>query len=231
MCRPWHTGSGEGRHSAAFFSCVVLIFLLAGCGSGASALRGTLEAVVPWQADVSQRAGQLSYASIKLLIDGSGGLVVLAELSRDNAYFQLANYETIVLEDGYLDRTAGLPADLLVTRVRGVSGKLEQPPWRAAKAGVPFEYRVQRQWRGVDGRIHADRARATLVCEPTPRQVELPLASLALQRCHESLVWSDGTRTESILWRLPEDHRLWSVRTVPWPGAPVFEWEVARPWW
>lgn len=207
------------------------LLALAGCGSGTSALRGTLQTLVPLPQDVSQRAAELPYASIDLAINGHGGLLVLAELSDGNAYFQSASREVIVIQNGYLDQTAGLPANLLMTRVYRAEGSLAMPPWRAARPGVPFKYLVQRLWRSADGTLHADQAQATLVCETRLTSVELPLATLALQRCLEILVWSSGARTQSTLWRHPESHRLWAARTVPWPGGPVFEWQVARPWW
>lgn len=229
MCRPWPTRYEEGRLCTAFFSCAALLILLAlgGCGVGTD----TLRALTPWQQDVSQRAAALPYASIDLAINGRGGLLVLAEISDGHTYFQTATYSAIVLENGYLDQTAGLPANLLMTRIYRADNSLEQPPWRLASAGEPFEYLVQRQWRDAEGDLHADQAHATLLCKPELTKRELPLVTLALQRCRETLVWSNGATTVSILWRDPDNHRLWAVHTVPWPGAPVFEWQVARRWW
>src|SRR5690625_3001757 len=111
--------SGRGRHRTAFFSCVTLMALLAlaGCGRSAGVFRGTLQGLLPLPHDVSKRAAQLPYASIDLTIDGQGGLLVLAELSDGNAYFQSASHGVIVIRNGYLSQTAGLPANLLMTRV------------------------------------------------------------------------------------------------------------------
>lgn len=217
----------------AFFSCMALTLLLGivGCGHGGNALRSSLQLLVPGHHDVSAVAAKVHYASIDIAVSGNGGLLVLAELSGGNAYFQSGNRDVIVLRHGYLDQAAGLMQDLLMTRVFRQPGSLTAPPWRLAEAGVPFAYRVQRIWRTKNGTLHADQARATLICDDAATDVELPLATVGLQRCQQTLVWSDGVQTQSVLWRYPRDHRLWAVRAVPWPGAPVFEWKVARPWW
>lgn len=222
----------EGRLRAAFFSCAALVMLLvlSGCG-GAGALRSTMQAVVPWSGDVSQRAAALPYATVDMSVNGNGGLLVLAELSHGNAYFQSASRGVIVLRHGNLYRTAGLAANLVMTRVYRQDQALQAAPWRLATAGKPFHYQVQRQWRGAEGVLHADTARATLTCEQDTTQIELPLATLGLQKCRVTLAWSGGAHTQSILWRHPDDHRLWAVHTVPWPGGPEIEWQVARPWW
>lgn len=224
----------EGRLRAAFFSCMVLVgaaLVLSGCGGGASVMRGTLQSLWPWQQDVSKQAATLPYASIDLSVAGRGGLVVLAELSHGNAYFQTSSRETIVLHNGYLNQTAGLLANLLMTRLRRNGQVLKQPPWRTVAAGGSVHYIVLRHWRDADGVLHAGRARATLTCSAQSKDKALPLATIALQRCREILTWSDGAQTVTTLWRDPGNHRLWAVRTTPWPGARTFAWQVARPWW
>lgn len=234
MPGPWFTRVPEGRHRAAFFVSVAIffaLFFLAGCGGHARALRATMQGLVPWHQNVSQRAAELPYASIDLLVNGHGGLLVLAELSQGNAYFQSANRNTIVMHNGYLDQATGAKTELLMTRLHRANGRLDRPPWRSAEGGVPFEYLVQRLWRTFDGTLHAGQAQATLVCETVATERKLPLASLSLQRCRESLLWSNGATTQSTLWRDPVDQRLWAVQTVPWPDAPEFQWQVARPWW
>lgn len=240
MKQPWSTRCGGGRHRAAFFSCGVALaalLLVTGCGSRGTVLRNTLGAVLPGSADVSQHAAELPYASLDVSINGQGGLIVLARMSGAKTYFQAATMETIVLRHGYLAQTAGLDADLLMTRLRVMDSEQAlgadnvQPPWQRAVAGQPLIYTVQRQWRTRDGVVHAASAQATLRCQQDPASVELPLATLSLQRCNETLVWGNGARTHSVLWREPDEHMLWRVSTVPWPGGPELAWSVARPWW
>lgn len=225
--------SEEGRLRAAFFSCatLVLLLVLSGCAHEIKLMRDTLQAVTPWHQDVSEHAAELPYASIDITVEGNGGLVVMAERSSDHAYFQSGNRDIFVLHNGYLDQTAGLMSNLMMTRIHQVDGILAGMPWHMADTGEAFEYLVQRIWRSKDGVLHADQAHARLVCHEHSAKKTLPLGSLVLQRCLETLTWSDGTSTQSILWRHPDSHQLWAVHTVPWPGAPEIHWEVARPWW
>lgn len=233
MAEPWYARHKEGRLRAAFFWFIacVLPLALSGCNVNPSAPLATVLGLLPGASDVSQRAAELPYASIDFHIAGRGGLLVLAEYAGDVAYFQSASRETVVLENGYLDHTAGLATDLLMTRFRRTDGVLSSAPWQAAEAGQPFTYVVQRQWQRAGSMPYTDAAQATLVCEEHTTPVELPLTTLSLQRCRETLVWSGGAETWSTLWRSPENHRLWAMTTVPWPGAPEIEWQVARPWW
>src|SRR5699024_5161940 len=147
-----------------------------GCGSASGVLRSTLHTLVPWSHNVSKRAASLPYASIDLTVGGKGGLVVLAELSEGNAYFQSASRGTIDIRHGYLAQSAGLPENLLMTRVYATGEAQMAMPWRTARAGEPFNYIVQRMWRTADGMLHTGRANATLVCKASTKQVELPLA-------------------------------------------------------
>lgn len=219
-------------YGAVFF----LILLLAGCGSGSGVIRSTFGELLPGRPDVSDYASQLPYASLDISINGRGGLIVLAEYSGAQAYFQASSRETIVLRHGYLVQTAGLDANLLMTRLLGDEEATAttadyMPPWQRAEAGQPMTYTVQRQWRDEDGVLHAGTAAATLKCDEQAIPVELPLATVDLQRCDETLVWADGAETHSVLWRDPQERMLWRVSTVPWPGGPEVAWRVARPWW
>ncbi len=234
MAEPWCAKYLEGRLRAAFFWLVVCAvpFVLSACSVRPSAPVATLLGLLPGGSDVAERAATVPFASIDFRINDRGGLLVLAERQRALTYWQSAGRETIVLENGYLDHTAGLATDLMMTRFRVGQGMLpDTSPWRAAQAGEPFTYVVQRQWQSAGGMPHTDTAQATLVCETQSISVELPLTTLSLQRCNETLVWSGGARTYSTLWRSPQTHRLWAMATVPWPGAPSIEWQVARPWW
>lgn len=232
MPEPSRRRDEKGRLRVAFFSCLALagLLTLSACGHGNSALRSSLQVLMPSHQDVSRLAARIPYAAIDITVAGNGGLLVLAEESSGTAYFQSPSRDVIVLHNGYLDQAAGLMQDLLMTRVFRKSG-LTAPPWRLAVPGVPFEYQVQRLWRTKNGILHADQARATLLCQEDTVARELPLATVDLQRCQETLLWSNGERTQSLLWRYPLDNRLWAVRTVAWPGGPVFAWQVARPWW
>ena len=234
MAEPWYAKHyEEGRLRAAFFwlvACAMPV-LLGACSAGPSAPLTTLLDLLPGGGDASERAAVLPYASIDFRIDGRGGLLVLSERQHESTYWQSGNRETIALENGYLDHTAGLATDLLMTRFHVDKGVSDTAPWQLAQAGEPLTYVVQRQWQNAEGMPHTDAAQATLVCEAQAAAVELPLTTRSLQRCNETLIWSGGATTYSTLWRSPETHRLWAMATVPWPGAPPIEWQVARPWW
>lgn len=217
---------------AAFFTYGLLIcsvLLVAGCGTGPDVIRKTFGDLLPGAPNVSKYASQLPYASLDISINGRGGLIVLAERAGAQTYFQASSRETIVLWHGYLARTAGLDNNLLMTRLEGAGQRM--PPWQQAEAGQPVTYTVQRQWRGENGVLHAGTATATLSCRAQAVPVELPLATVDLQRCDETLAWAGGTKTHSVLWRDPKERMLWRVSMVPWPGGPEVAWRVARPWW
>ncbi len=233
MAEPWYARYLEGRLRAAFFwlGVCAVPFVLSACSVRPSAPVATLFGLLPGSSDVAERAAAVPFASIDFRIDGRGGLLVLGEHQRASTYWQSSSRETIALEHGYLHHTAGLATDLLMTHFRVEGGVSDALPWQVAQAGEPLTYVVQRQWQSAKGMPRTDAARATLVCEAQAAPVELPLTTLSLQRCNETLVWSGGAKTYSTLWRTPETHRLWAMATVPWPGGPSIEWQVARPWW
>lgn len=237
MIVPWYARFQEGRRTAAFFSygaAFFMVLLVAGCGTGSNVVRTTFgDLFSDIGSDVSEYAGSIPYASLDVSVNGRGGLIVLAEVSGSQTYFQSAAHEAVVLRHGYLVQTAGLDANLQMTRLRSDAARVDKQviPWQQAQAGEPITYIVQREWRDAEGVPHAGVATATLKCRRQAVPVELPLATLPLQRCDETLVWASGEKTRSVLWRDPEERMLWQVHTVPWPGGPEVAWRVARPWW
>ncbi|MES1926927.1 hypothetical protein T31B1_16450 [Salinisphaera sp. T31B1] len=188
----------------------------------------TFAAFFPSDEDVSAQAADIPYASIDLTIAGSGGLLALSEQSGGLTFWQTSGNQAFVFRNGYLDATRGLPIDLESTEV-AMQGADGVAPWQADQNEI--HYRVVRTWSDEDGELHSGRADATLVCRNDSERVELPLATLGLQRCDETLRWADGPTTHSTLWRDPGDRRLWAVDTVAWPGGDRIVWRVARPWW
>ncbi|WP_245392717.1 YjbF family lipoprotein [Salinicola halimionae] len=210
------------------FGLTAASLALSGCsiGSGQSPLD-----VVPGFSgdDTSARAESISYASLDFHVAGFGGLVILASQAEDMTYWQFRDEATIALKDGYLHSSAGLEQNLIDTRITDRDGNdLDRLPWRQASSSV--SYRITREWRTSEGYAHRGQADATLRCEASTSNTELPLTSRALQTCHETLDWDTGDVTQSTLWRAPGDGRLWAVETQPWPDAPTFDWKVARPW-
>ena len=212
----------EGRLSAAFFASALLL-LLTGCS--------LIRPPSPLPADIAQKAAELPYASIHMQLGRREGLLVLAYAAHQDTWFLTPDHASFLLRDGYLSQTDGMPQELLMTQFRRDQQTLTTPPWQQAQAGVPFQYQVLREWRDGNSHVHADQANARLLCEPDAHDISLPLITLPLQSCTETLTWSDGRQTRSILWRNPADNRLWQVQTQPWPGAPQFEWQVAKSWW
>ena len=234
----------EGRGIAAFLLVSVAlcsIALTAGCGAGNAIVRSSFGDILPsvlkgTEKHAAERARQLPYASLDLSIDGRGGLIVMAREAGPRTYFQSATRDVIGLKHGYLAQTAGLKANLLLTRLRYDDGTPETaanyvPPWQRVDAGGPIAYQVQRQWRDGEGMVHTDTAQAMLACDANAADVELPLATIKLQRCRETLTWASGETTQSTLWRDPDERMLWRVQTVAWPNGPEIAWRVARPWW
>lgn len=234
MTIAWLCGHEKNRLRAVFLCLVGLsISLIAGCGGVANTpVVSTFAAFFPGDEDVSKQAAEISYASIKLRVAGSGGLLVLSEKSGGVTFWQSSGSQTIVLKNGYLDATRGLPSDLEMTRVSAQSSPATRSasPWMA-NTKIPLTYTVTRSWSTSDGRTRSDRATARLECRDQPERVELPLVTLPLQRCEETLRWDGGGSTVSTIWRNPDDNRIWAVDTVPWPGAQEIAWSVARPWW
>lgn len=240
-CR--HASMSEGRCKAAFFLGVAMlsVLLVAGCGTSGSIIRQSLNDVVPnvfasSEQDVSPYASEVPYASLDISVNGRSGLIILAVAAGAQTYFLDASRGVIGLRHGYLTQTAGFNTDLLMTEVRSANSLAQTaanqpPPWQYAETGKPVTYTLERQWRTADGVIHTGIAMATLTCQRDPIDVSLPLTTLALQHCDEIANWRSGASTHTVLWRHPQDHRLWRVSTIPWPGGPQIAWRVARPWW
>ncbi len=216
-----------------------LPLLLAGCASGGvSPLGDALLAVLPGGEPDTERAEGIPYASLALDAGDRSGLVVMGARAGDTTLWPTGNRGLITLYRDGLQATAGLPQDLLETRYRPAAGAaMAEAPGRDAEAdyvpwqgAAPADFSLSRSWQEADGGVTRLSARGRLDCHaPVPR--DLPLASLPLQRCEQRLAWEDGSVTTGTLWRDPESYRLWAVKETPWPGGPVIDWEVARPWW
>lgn len=218
----------EGRPRAVFFCLVAASVSISGCSIGSGQSIGDVASGFSGE-DISAQAESIPYASLDLHVSGFGGLVVLASQSAAMTYWQFRDQATVALDDGYLNSSAGLEQNLIDTRITDSNGKdLTALPWRRLESSNA--YRITREWRTADGHLDQGRATATLECETPASSVPLPLTSRSLQTCHETLDWDDGSVTQSTLWRAPEDGRLWAVETQPWPDAPTFDWQVARPW-
>jgi len=230
-CTVRYTSRGRLR---AVFLCVSFFLaasLAAGCASGqGSPWVSTFASALPGLGDdVSKQAAAIPYASVDLSVGGQGGLLILAEQTDALTFWQSSSRETIVFRNGYLNSTRGLRANLLASRMTTNTGAAIQP-WQSA-ATTPLTYRVERSWEDAKGRRHAGRANASFVCAETTESVELPLTTLDLERCTESLDWESGRQTRSVVWRHPQTHRIWVSDAVAWPGGPQVSWQVARPWW
>lgn len=218
----------------AVFLCALAIFALpglSGCaGSSDSSLWGsTVSTFLPGHGDVSRQAEAISYASIDLSVGRRGGLLVLAEQGDGLTFWQSSNRETVVLKDGYLDSTSGLDQDLRMSAIHRSTAS-ERAPWDGAVA-TPVQYVVTRSWRTAKGQTHSAQGQATLTCGLAEREMTLPLVTRKLEQCQESVDWDNGRKTSSVYWRDPGSFRIWAAEVVPWPGAPVIAWRVARPWW
>src|SRR5699024_4665508 len=196
-----------------------------------AAFTGDYQKLKSGNVDYAKRAQALPYASLKLSVSGRTGLLVMAERAGRTAYFQAPGAETLVLRNDRLSRFVTPNWDLLLNVMGQRSAGNTKAPWHALPVGDAMTYTVMRQWRSEDGRQHADQPQARLVCNAGTTDVELPLATVALQQCTETLHWSNGERTRTTLWRDVDEYRVWQVHTVPWPGGPRIEWQVARPWW
>lgn len=224
----------KGRRRAVFL-CVGICFLALGLGGCSNLekhpLLATLGAFVPGKTDVSKVAANVSYASINFSLGRRNGLLILSEQEPGLTFWQSSQSETVVLQHGYLQSTAGLASNLAMTRITGLADDASAGiPWRKAFVS-PIEYKVLRAWSPVDGRLKSETAQARLTCSAGVEKVRLPLATLPLRRCREQLSWASGKTTRSTYWVDPKDDRVWAADTVPWPGAQAFDWQVARPWW
>lgn len=203
-----------------------MLLLLSGCSSH---LNNAFHLLFPKHSSLEQKAADLPYASLLFVLDGRKGLVVMAYLAHDNSYFLASGQVSLTLKNGYLQQLGGTLPSLLMTQVTQ-DNNLLTAPWQQAEVGIPVHYQVLREWRDADTQLHADRAQASLACTAAS-PTKLALQTLPLQACTETLVWSNGKKTTSTLWRNPTDKHLWRVQTQPWPGAPSIEWQVAKAWW
>src|SRR5690554_6516386 len=222
----------------------VLPLLLAGCASGGlSPLGDALQTLLPTDDSATDRAAALPYASLALDAGDRRGLVVMGAQAGDTTLWPTGNQGLITLFHDGLQATAGLPRDLLDTRYWPLDGDNGAEPDEPEPEGAmpaaayvpwhretPVAFRLERSWQEADGAVARLAATGRLSCG-TPEPRELPLASLPLRRCMQHLAWDDGRETTATLWLAPETRRLWAVEEKPWPGGPVIEWEVARPWW
>lgn len=227
----------NGRLRAVFLCAGVLCgaLVLGGCSasSGDHPLLSTVRAFLPGGGrDVSQNAQKLPYASIDFSIARRNGLLVLAEQRPGLTFWQSSQAETVVLQRGYLQSTAGLQSNLVMTQLNGLPSNAanDMAAWSAALKS-PINYKVLRSWRVEDGKLRSASAQATLTCRPNSEKVQLPLAELPLRRCDETLHWGTGSTTHSSYWIDQKDGRIWAADTKPWPGAERYGWRVARPWW
>ncbi|MCL7939473.1 YjbF family lipoprotein [Halomonas sp. ATCH28] len=208
-----------------------MVLFLSGCASGGVTPLG--DALTGWatsDSSVAERAASLEYASLSLDTGDRKGLVALGAVAGPATYWPTGNNGMLVLYHDGLQATAGLQQDLLETRYRSLDGAAggasDFVPWQQ---DTPGNFRMERHWQGSDGLPNRLAARGSLTCgESQPRQ--LPLGERQLQRCDMQLVWEDGQRTRSTLWRDAETLRLWAADTTPWPGGPRIRWEVARGW-
>lgn len=230
----------KGRRKAAFLcvGALSLVAALSGCAhfdANDHPLLSTVAAFSPFGggADVSAQAKKIEFATIDVSLDGRGGLLVLARQQPGVTYFQSSQAEIVVLSRGYLSSTAGLQNNLEMTRLDGLDSA-------AGSTATPFagdlstvrRYTVTRRWTASDDKRSTTRtADAVLRCDTDTQSIKLPLATLPLVACKETLDWAGGGQTHSTYWIDPHDNRIWKARTEPWPGAPTFAWEVARPWW
>lgn len=223
----------KGRLRAAFVCvcAVVGAMFVAGCASDRSnPWVSTFTSFVPGTSEkVGKQAAAIPYASVKLSVGRAGGLLILAEQTEQLTFWQSSKRETIVFRNGYLNATRGLASNLLSSRMVSADGA-PISPWNNVD-NAPVHYRVERSWEDADGKRHAVRARASFVCADKKESVKLPLTTLDLTRCVESLDWDGGKQTRSVVWQDLETHRIWAADAVAWPGGLRVTWKVARPWW
>ncbi|RJS92668.1 YjbF family lipoprotein [Salinisphaera sp. Q1T1-3] len=238
MTRSRFAREKRSRRKAAFLCAAVFCVAnaLSGCArfdANDHPLLSTLGAFIPSTGrDVSQQAETLKYATIKLSLDGRGGLLVLSEQQPGVTYWQSSQSETVVLTRGYPSATAGLGHNLQMTRFDGLSPSPSSATPFVGALSRPRHYQVTRQWTSNDdNRTITRTADAVMRCDAETTKVALPLATLPLRACHEKLRWQGGGTTKSTYWIDPKDNRIWKGRTQLWPGGFDMTWEVARPWW
>lgn len=220
----------QGRHKTALFFIAVLFvsFGLSGCAQVLDVLPGVSRNSGELSDEaLAKRAQQIPYASIDLHVNGTGGLLLLTEQAGRLTYWQSGQKQTLMFSNGRLRQTTGLPANLVFSRASLDWADADSP---APTARNP-EYEVTRIWQTETGMNRALAGSATLDCAQRSSPVELPLVTLPLQRCREVVQWRDGSQTASLYWRDMDNGRIWAAESVPWPGGPKIDWQVARPWW
>lgn len=221
----------HGRQAKCLAAVLSAVLLLNGCANGGASPLGSV--ISDWASSGNsdtEHAESLDFASLSLDTGDRQGLVVLGAVAGSTTYWPTGNQGMLVLYEDGLNATSGLPQNLLQTHYMSLDNmageSAEFVPWQQATPGT---FRIERHWQGSDGLPNRMAARGSLTCaESQPR--ELPLGERLLQRCDMLLVWEDGQRTHSILWRDAETLRLWAADSTPWPGGPRIRWEVARGW-
>jgi len=183
---------------------------------------------------VAEQAENIRYASIDLKVNGTGGLLVLSEQAPGITYWLTGQKQVVVFKSGYLASTSGLKKDLITSEYDPPLAEFAAPA--ADNQAVMREasnraHQLVRTWQTNNGGRRSSSGRATIKCESDTHLVALPLATLPLEKCRESVQWRTGERTTSVYWRDPKTHRIWAAEVVAWPGGPTVAWDVARPWW
>lgn len=208
---------------ARCISALTILGLLSGCGG---VTRTLTEIFVPGgRSDTdagAESAESIPYASIDIRVGGTGGLLLLTEDAGETTFWRSGQNQVVVFNNGDLVQTTGLPRDL---RTRSRTTALRS----AARADAAYSVKVSYELESGLPRSLA--GQATLDCSERLAERSLPLATLPLRECRERVQWSNGKRTMSTYWLRPDTGRIWEAHVVPWPGAPVVDWKVARPWW
>lgn len=226
----------KDRLRAVFLYALLVSFALSMVGCAAvrtSILDMQSNMPVESQSDISEQAANIRFASIKLEVDGTGGLLLLAEQAPRATYWATGQKQVVVLKLGHLYTTIGLNQDLVVSRYDPPLNTFNGPEaeGESSQQAISHTHQLLRTWTTGDGREITGRGRASIACEAGTQRVELPLVTLPLEKCQEDVAWNSGEQTHSVYWRDPKTHRIWAANTVAWPGAPEINWEVARPWW
>ncbi|NAW34707.1 YjbF family lipoprotein [Halomonas alimentaria] len=212
---------------ACLLGATLLPLTLTGCANGGGSLITTMfeDALGVSEADPAARADEIPFATINIDTGDRRGLVVLGAQGNAETYWPTGHQGLIALRHEALHTTVGLAHNLLDTayRLRGDA----EVPWQQAEP-APFE--VTRSWQDEQGLPRRMTAEGELRCDEA-RPFDLPLATLTLQPCTQVLNWDNGDVTEGVLWRDPQNHRLWAGEEQAWPDGPTIRWEVARPWW
>jgi len=183
--------------------------------------------VIPFQhGNLASRARKIPYASINLSFGRGGGLLILTKQKHGLTFWQTKRNETVVLQHGLLQSTAGTKPRLEMTQALNAKGK----PMTMASLNGDEHFIVERSWVDNKGDRYAGRAQAHWQCSSTTRKIKLPLVTRQLHKCTETLNWANHGTTRSVYWRDAGGH-IWKAEVTAWPGAPGISWQVARPWW